>query len=82
VRARVIVYPRREVLDPEGKAVLQALGRLGFEEVKEVRVGKSFEIELDAGDAAAASERLEEMCRKLLANQVVEDFEIEVGDGP
>lgn len=78
MRAKVTVYPRREILDPQGKAVCNALHRLGFAEVSEVRVGKSFEIEISATDETSARERLEQMCRKLLSNPIVEDFEVEV----
>jgi phosphoribosylformylglycinamidine synthase subunit PurS len=87
VKATVTVYPRREILDPQGKAIRDALGRIGFEGVEDVRAGKSFEIALSEGAGGgrdAARERLEEMCRKLLANPVVEDYEIafEGDDGP
>lgn len=78
MKARVTVYPRREVLDPQGIAIRNALGRLGFDEVAEVRAGKSFEIDLEAADAAGADRRLKDMCEKLLANTVVEDYTIEV----
>ena len=78
MRAKIIVYPRREILDPQGKAICDALHRVGFEQVKDVRAGKSFQVELDAGDPAAAEQALREMCRKLLVNSVVEDFEIEL----
>ena len=79
MKATVTVYPRREILDPQGKAIRDALGRLGFEGVEDVRAGKSFELELADGEPEAARERLDQMCRKLLANPVVEDYEIEVG---
>jgi phosphoribosylformylglycinamidine synthase subunit PurS len=78
VKARVTVYPRREVLDPQGKAVHQAIARLGFEGVSEVRVGKSFDIDLAAAGAAEAREQLQAICRKLLVNEIMEDFEIEL----
>ncbi|MGE5232600.1 MAG: phosphoribosylformylglycinamidine synthase subunit PurS [Acidobacteriota bacterium] len=78
MRARVTVYPRREILDPQGKAIRDALVRIGFPEVSEVRAGKSFEIELGTDDAEQAGEALATMCRKLLANTVVEDYEIEL----
>ncbi len=74
MKAIVTVYPRREVLDPQGKAIGQALARIGFDEVREVRAGKSFEIELGGDDAERARERLARMCEKLLANTVVEDY--------
>lgn len=77
MKARVTVYPRREVLDPQGMAIRNALGRLGFEEVEQVRAGKSFEIDLQASDADQADQRLQAMCQKLLANTVVEDYAIE-----
>lgn len=76
MKAIVTVYPRREVLDPQGKAIGQALARIGFDEVREVRAGKSFEIELESGDRERARERLARMCEKLLANTVVEDYSI------
>ena len=78
--ARVVVdvMPKPEILDPQGKAVLGALPRLGFEGVTEVRQGKRFELELD-GDAT--EERLAEvhqMAETLLSNPVIEDFEVHV----
>jgi phosphoribosylformylglycinamidine synthase PurS subunit len=79
--ARVTVYPRREVLDPQGKAIRDALARVGFAGVEDVRAGKSFEIRLADGDREHAMARLREMCQKLLANTVVEDFTVEVLDG-
>ena len=84
MRARVTVYPRREILDPQGKAIQATLAGIGFGEVEEVRAGKSFEITLGTDDAAAAGDRLGEMCERLLANTVVEDYEVELleGDAP
>ncbi len=76
MRARVTVYPRADILDPQGKAICQALGRVGFDEVEEVRAGKSFEIELGIDDAVQAKERLEQMCETLLANTVIEDYSV------
>jgi phosphoribosylformylglycinamidine synthase PurS subunit len=78
MKARVEVYPRREILDPQGKAIRDALERSGFEGVEAVRAGKSFEIDLAAGDRAAAEAALKRMCEKLLANTVVEDYRIEI----
>lgn len=78
MKARVTVYPRREVLDPQGKAVHQALSRLGFEGVVEVRVGKSFEVELEADSPGQGRELLEAMCRQLLVNEIMEDYAIEL----
>jgi phosphoribosylformylglycinamidine synthase PurS subunit len=81
VRARVTVYPRREILDPQGKAIENALRRVGFLGVESVRAGKSFDIRLGTADPEAAEVELKAMCEKLLANTVVEDFEIELMGG-
>jgi phosphoribosylformylglycinamidine synthase len=81
MRARVNVYPRREILDPQGKAIRDALERVGFSAVREVRAGKSFEIDLIADDPEAAGEVLRQMCEKLLANTVVEEYGIEILEG-
>ena len=78
MKARITVYPRPEVLDPQGKAVHQALSRVGFEKVSSVRVGKSFDVELDVRTKPQAMKMLEEMCQKLLANRVMEVYEIEI----
>ncbi len=76
MKARVTVYPRPQILDPQGKAIRDALARAGFSQVEEVRAGKSFDIQLATSDAAAARSALEEMSEKLLANPLVEDYEI------
>lgn len=84
MKARVTVYPRREVLDPQGKAIRQALAGIGFDQVEDVRAGKSFEITLGedaAGAPAETVELIDSMCRRLLANTVVEDYQIELLDG-
>ena len=78
MRARVTVYPRPEILDPQGKAILQTLQRVGFGSVQKVRAGKSFDLELEVEDRAEALEMLEGMCEKLLANTVVEDYSLEL----
>jgi phosphoribosylformylglycinamidine synthase len=74
----VTVYPRREILDPQGKAIRDALSRVGFAGVDDVRAGKSFEISLAGADPEAARRQLREMCEKLLANLVVEDYAVEL----
>jgi phosphoribosylformylglycinamidine synthase len=79
MKANVYVTLKREVLDPQGDAVRRALGDLGFEGVKNVRVGKLIELEVD-GDAKKAEGALEAMCQKLLANPVIEDFRFELLD--
>jgi phosphoribosylformylglycinamidine synthase subunit PurS len=76
--ARVIVTPKRVVNDPEGLTVKQGLRSLGFDEVDDVRVGKYIELKLESTDDAAASERVNQMCRRLLANHVIEDYSFEV----
>ena len=76
-RIAVHITPRKGLLDPQGKAVSDALNTLGFKSVKTVHVGRYVVIEADERDAIAAEESAAEMCRKLLANPVTEDFEIE-----
>ena len=82
MKARVTVYPRREILDPQGKAIRDALSRVGFPGVDDVRAGKSFEISLADGDAEAARRQLRDMCERLLANTVVEDYSVEILSEP
>ena len=76
--AKVYVTPKKGVLDPQGKTVAQALRSLGFGEVEEVRIGKYVEIRLEGKKPAEAESRVREMCEKLLANGVIEDFRFEV----
>ena len=76
MKALVHVTLKPDVLDPQGKAIQKASASLGYEAIQSVRQGKLFEIEFDARDAAAAQELLAELCKKLLANPVIEDFEI------
>ena len=78
MRARIYVTLKTGVLDPQGQAVARTLGRLGYDEVEAVRVGKYVEIDLGGGDADAARARVDEMCRRLVANTVIEDYRIEV----
>jgi len=76
--ARVFVTLKPGVLDPAGKAVERSLQTLGFAEVAQVRLGKYVELQVEAQDKDAARARVEEMCRKLLANTVVENFKVEI----
>jgi len=78
IRAKVYVTPRKGVLDPQGKAVAQSLRSLGYEEVREVRLGKFIELSLVAVDGKEAFSRVTEMCQRLLANQLIEDFRVEI----
>jgi phosphoribosylformylglycinamidine synthase len=78
-KARVFVTLKRGVLDPQGSAVNRALHAMGYGEVSDVRLGKLIEVTLDPKVPEAEERtRLEEMCRKLLANTVIEDFRIEL----
>ena len=77
MKARVLIRLKRGILDVQGSAVLRALASLGYAELRELRVGKVVELDLDAADPTAATARVDEMCRKLLANPVTEDFTIE-----
>ncbi|MFM7141733.1 MAG: phosphoribosylformylglycinamidine synthase subunit PurS [Alphaproteobacteria bacterium] len=86
--ARVVIMPKRGVLDPQGKAICSSLHAMGYDEVDDVRMGKFLELRL--GDGAPASERADRvraMCERLLANGVIEDFRFEIvedgaaGDG-
>jgi len=78
MKARVFVTLKNGVLDPQGKAIGHALNGLGFGSVGEVRQGKVIDLELAETDAASARARVKEMCDKLLANTVIEKYEIEL----
>ncbi len=78
MKAKIHVTLKEGVLDPQGKAVQHALGSLGFSGVDGVRQGKYIEIDLAGSDADQARHDVEAMCRKLLANPVIEDYAIEI----
>ena len=78
MKARVHIYPKHGVLDPQGKAIGRALATLGFEGVGEVRQGKLIELELGESDPERARAQVEAMCEKLLANTVIESYAIEL----
>ncbi|WP_299480758.1 phosphoribosylformylglycinamidine synthase subunit PurS [uncultured Roseibium sp.] len=78
MKARVIVTLKNGVLDPQGKAIEGALDGLGFGDVGSVRQGKVFDVELAGADEDAARSELEQMCEKLLANTVIENYAIEI----
>ncbi len=80
MKARVHIMPRDGVLDPEGKAIERALLHLGFSGVSGVRKGKIIELRLADENPEAARERLDAMCRQLLANTVIESYQIEIGE--
>jgi len=78
MRARVFITPKKGVLDPQGKAVERSLHALGFGEASDVHIGKYVEVTLDGLDRHQAEKRIDEMCRKLLANGVIEDYRFEL----
>ena len=80
MKATIYISLKNGVLDPQGKAIENALGQLGFDGVENVRQGKMIELELAETDANQARNRLQEMCEKLLANTVIENYDIRLND--
>lgn len=78
MKAKVYVTLKKGVLDPQGRAVMGALKSMDFGEVKDVRIGKYMELELNGSSKEEEEKRLREMCEKLLANTVVENYRIEI----
>ena len=78
MRVKIFVSLKPGVLDPQGKAIERSLHTLGYNEVREVRAGKYLELELDAASRGAAELRIREICDRLLANPVIEDFRFEI----
>ena len=76
MKIKVIVTLKNGVLDPQGKAIQQTLNGMNFSNINEIRQGKYFDIEIDEKDEIKAKSQAEEMCKKLLANLVIEDFKI------
>ena len=76
MKVKVIVTLKNGVLDPQGKAIQQTLNGMNFPEVKEIRQGKYFDIEVGTEDEKKAKTKVEEMCKKLLTNLVIEDYKI------
>ena len=76
MKISVIITLKKDVLDPQGKVIHQTLDGMGFEDINEVRQGKYFEIYTKEDDPKKAKSKVEEMCKKLLANLVIEDFKI------
>ena len=81
MKLKVIVTPKAAVLDPQGAAVRDAMQHLGMPEVRSVRIGKYLEIEVD-GEEAALERRLHQLCRDLLSNPVIEDYELQKAGEP
>ncbi len=80
MKARIHITLKTGVLDPQGKAIEGALASLGFDGVGQVRQGKYIEIDIAEKDRAKAAIKVEDMCNKLLANTVIENYEIEIGE--
>ena len=78
MKARIIVTPKKAVLDPQGKTVQSALEHMGYKGVGSVRVGKYLEIELDGADKETARKQIDEACHKFLSNPVIEDYKFEI----
>ena len=76
MKISVIITLKKDVLDPQGKVIYQTLDGMGFNDINEVRQGKYFEIDTKESDPKKAKEKVEEMCKKLLANLVIENYKI------
>ena len=76
--AKIHITLKKDVLDPQGKVIANSLSNLGFEGIQSVRQGKYIEIMLDGNDKNSATTKLNEMCEKLLANLVIEDYSVEI----
>ena len=77
-KAKINVTLKKSVLDPQGQTVLHALQSMNFKETQDIRVGKFFEVTLDASNESDAKNRLQEMCGKLLINPVIEDYQMSI----
>jgi phosphoribosylformylglycinamidine synthase len=78
MKAKIIVTPKKAVLDPQGKTVQSALAHMGYTEVGAVHVGKYLEIELTGSDKELARKHIDEACHKILSNPVIEDYQFEI----
>ena len=78
MKAKIIITPKKAVLDPQGKTVQNALAHMGYRGVGAVHVGKYLEIELADGDKEAARKQIDEACHKILSNPVIEDYSFEI----
>ena len=78
MKAKIIITPKKAVLDPQGKAVQNALEHMGYSGIQAVHVGKYLEIELSEGDKEQARRHLDQACHKLLSNPVIEDYQLEL----
>lgn len=80
VKAKIIVTPKKAVLDPQGKTVANALEHMGYKGVGAVHVGKYLEIELTGGDKESWKKQIDDACHKILSNPVIEDYRFEIVD--
>jgi phosphoribosylformylglycinamidine synthase PurS subunit len=78
MRAKIVVTPKKAVLDPQGKTVQNALAHMGYAGIGAVRVGKYLEIEVTGTDKEAARKQLDEACHRILSNPVIEDYRLEI----
>ena len=78
MKAKIIITPKKAVVDPQGKAVQNALEHMGYNGINAVHVGKYLEIELDGPDQAIARRQLDEACHRFLSNPVIEDYRLEI----
>jgi phosphoribosylformylglycinamidine synthase len=78
MKARIIITPKKAVLDPQGKTVQGALAHLGYTGIAEVRIGKYLEVELTGADKEAARRQLDAACHRFLSNPVIEDYRLEI----
>jgi len=78
MKARIIITPKKAVLDPQGKTVQSALAHIGYHGIGDVRVGKYLEIDLAETDREAASRQIDEACHRILSNPVIEDYRFEI----
>ena len=78
MKAKIVVTPKKAVLDPQGKTVQSALEHMGYKGVQAVHVGKYLEVELTGADKEAARKQMDEACHKFLSNPVIEDYKLEL----
>lgn len=78
MKAKIIITPKKAVLDPQGKAIQSALEHMGYSGIGDVRMGKYLEIELNGSDSGAARDQINQACHKILSNPVIEDYRLEI----
>ena len=78
MKAKIIITPKKAVLDPQGKAVQNALEHLGYQGITGVHVGKYLEVELNGADKESARQKIDEACHRFLSNPVIEDYKLEL----